>query len=163
MMTDKNTCFSISPSGLTSEIRNNTKKFKTHYKSNINKISKNKIIVTNHALERFNTRVETNKTWVSKKQLQEIAYNAKYKGIHLNSKDQILYHFKNEPEICEYLITCRHYCDNNSDDIIYYNNYVWIFGGHHDRTLITVYLLDPNFLDFDEILSLRNLRNTRIR
>ena len=93
MMTDKNTCFSISPSGLTSEIRNNTKRFKTHYKSNVNKISKNKIIVTNHALERFNTRVETNKTWVSKKQLQEIAYNAKYKGIHLNSKDQILYHF----------------------------------------------------------------------
>lgn len=121
----------------------------SQYKKQLNKISKNKIIVTSHALARFNSRVNTGKTWLTKKQLQEMAYYAKYKGVHISTQYHIKELLKDSPEFMEYILSHDKFWDKeDNQDFVYYNNMFWIFKGNHNRTLITVFSVGEKFIEF---------------
>lgn len=116
-----------------------------NYKNQLNKISKNKIIITTHALKRFNTRINTGKNRLTQNELKNMAFFARYKGIHV-FKNQVQYLYKRIPKLKTFIESLKNYSlDNSYADIIYYNNIIWIFKGKHNRTLVTVYGINDEF------------------
>ena len=145
--TIENTVYVTHPNNFMNKI-NQYRDINSQYKKQLNKISKNKIVVTNHALARFNSRVNTGKTWLTKKQLQEMAYYAKYKGVHISTRYHIKELLKDSPDFMEYILSHDKFWDTEDNtDFVYYNNMFWIFKGNHNRILITVFSEGEEFIE----------------
>lgn len=106
-----------------------------------NQISQGKINITHHAYIRFKERVENK--GITEKYLRKLAFLARYYGLSI--KHLTLSQVDNNQKLYNYLTSCFR-LKNNTDEVRFYDNYVFIYTGKKSRTLKTIVNVNENIL-----------------
>lgn len=105
-------------------------------RTQFHKQGQHKIKFTKHSLERCDTRVD------GQERIRVLACRARYNGISVHRL--LLGDVYNNQELYNYLRD--HYWPKPQQDIRVYDKYIFVFAGHHNRTLITVMNIPDRFL-----------------
>lgn len=106
-----------------------------------NRISQDKINITHHAYIRFQERVKDQN--ITEKDLRKLAFSARYYGLSI--KHLTLSQVDNNQKLYNYLTSCFR-LKNNTDEVRFYNNYVFIYTGKKSRTLRTIVNINKKLL-----------------
>ena len=106
-----------------------------------NQISQDKINITHHAYIRFQERVKNQD--ITEKHLRKLAFTARYYGLSI--KHLTLSQVDNNQKLYNYLTSCFR-LKNNTDEVRFYDNYVFIYTGKKSRTLRTIVNVNEKLL-----------------
>ena len=106
-----------------------------------NRISQDKINITHHAYLRFQERVKIKD--ITEKHLRKLAFTARYYGLSI--KHLTLSQVNNNQKLYNYLTSCFR-LKNNTDEVRFYDNYVFIYTGKKSRTLRTIVNVNEKLL-----------------
>ena len=106
-----------------------------------NQISQGKINITHHAYIRFKERVQNEN--ITEKDLRKLAFSARYYGLSI--KHLTLSQVDNNQKLYNYLTSCFR-LKSNTDEVRFYNNYVFIYTGKKSRTLRTIVNVNKKLL-----------------
>ena len=106
-----------------------------------NKISQDKMNITHHAYMRFIERVKEQGT--TERELRKLAFSARYNGLNIRhlKLSQVNYNKK----LYDYLTNYFRF-RNNSDDIRFYDKYIFVYTGKKSRTLRTIINVNEKLL-----------------